>query len=108
PLRGGTPSDDDQVPGGDVEPVGARLGAHDDVLDARAVGPGQVDAGLDGEGEAGLQRLSVAGDDVRVLVAFDADAVAGAVDEVVRSEEHTSELQSRENLVCRLLLEKKN
>src|SRR5690606_24028242 len=26
----------------------------------------------------------------------------------VRSEEHTSELQSRENLVCRLLLEKKN
>src|SRR5690606_39571855 len=27
--------------------------------------------------------------------------------EPVRSEEHTSELQSRENLVCRLLLEKK-
>src|SRR5436309_12604941 len=32
-----------------------------------------------------------------------ADALAGAR----RSEEHTSELQSRENLVCRLLLEKK-
>src|SRR5436309_8250008 len=30
------------------------------------------------------------------------------VDEHLRSEEHTSELQSRENLVCRLLLEKKN
>src|SRR5690606_40441256 len=28
--------------------------------------------------------------------------------EALRSEEHTSELQSRENLVCRLLLEKKN
>src|SRR5690606_41239608 len=28
--------------------------------------------------------------------------------ELERSEEHTSELQSRENLVCRLLLEKKN
>src|SRR5690606_39434001 len=28
-------------------------------------------------------------------------------DRKVRSEEHTSELQSRENLVCRLLLEKK-
>src|SRR5436309_8854920 len=28
-------------------------------------------------------------------------------DDVGRSEEHTSELQSRENLVCRLLLEKK-
>src|SRR5690606_41867677 len=27
--------------------------------------------------------------------------------EIDRSEEHTSELQSRENLVCRLLLEKK-
>src|SRR5207302_11399665 len=27
--------------------------------------------------------------------------------QAVRSEEHTSELQSRENLVCRLLLEKK-
>src|SRR5690606_41768202 len=27
---------------------------------------------------------------------------------VYRSEEHTSELQSREKLVCRLLLEKKN
>src|SRR5690606_41839933 len=28
-------------------------------------------------------------------------------DAALRSEEHTSELQSRENLVCRLLLEKK-
>src|SRR5690606_41985416 len=34
------------------------------------------------------------------------DALAGEVP-VNRSEEHTSELQSRENLVCRLLLEKK-
>src|SRR5690606_39472296 len=33
--------------------------------------------------------------------------LAGGV-EPDRSEEHTSELQSRENLVCRLLLEKKN
>src|SRR5690606_41361959 len=31
----------------------------------------------------------------------------GAGNEPRRSEEHTSELQSRENLVCRLLLEKK-
>src|SRR5690606_40478742 len=29
------------------------------------------------------------------------------IDPLDRSEEHTSELQSRENLVCRLLLEKK-
>src|SRR5690606_40023060 len=33
--------------------------------------------------------------------------VPGLVLPVERSEEHTSELQSRENLVCRLLLEKK-
>src|SRR5690606_40989644 len=33
-------------------------------------------------------------------------AIASA--KAIRSEEHTSELQSRENLVCRLLLEKKN
>src|SRR3989449_11733233 len=31
----------------------------------------------------------------------------GPSDEVIRSEEHTSELQSRLHLVCRLLLEKK-
>src|SRR5690606_40228710 len=31
----------------------------------------------------------------------------GVAQETPRSEEHTSELQSRENLVCRLLLEKK-
>src|SRR5690606_41280884 len=37
-------------------------------------------------------------------VAFDIDADSGLAR---RSEEHTSELQSRENLVCRLLLEKK-
>src|SRR3712207_7426323 len=33
--------------------------------------------------------------------------LAGARDHDVRSEEHTSELQSRQYLVCRLLLEKK-
>src|SRR5690606_39621487 len=33
---------------------------------------------------------------------------AGGAGQPGRSEEHTSELQSRENLVCRRLLEKKN
>src|SRR5690349_23794040 len=33
--------------------------------------------------------------------------VAAGYDDVTRSEEHTSELQSRRDLVCRLLLEKK-
>src|SRR3712207_7631529 len=35
------------------------------------------------------------------------DAAGGPVTTVLRSEEHTSELQSRQYLVCRLLLEKK-
>src|SRR5690606_41909851 len=39
---------------------------------------------------------------LRLVTLFLALVFAG-----VRSEEHTSELQSRENLVCRLLLEKK-
>src|SRR5690606_41404482 len=34
--------------------------------------------------------------------------IAGGLLLFLRSEEHTSELQSRENLVCRLLLEKNN
>src|SRR5690606_41648205 len=38
----------------------------------------------------------------------DARDAHGGGTSVHRSEEHTSELQSRENLVCRLLLEKKN
>src|SRR2546428_10082612 len=35
-------------------------------------------------------------------------AAPTACDVICRSEEHTSELQSRSDLVCRLLLEKKN
>src|SRR5256885_6501239 len=48
------------------------------------------------------QRLQQEVPDARVLV-FGAPAVRG----LGRSEEHTSELQSPCNLVCRLLLEKK-
>src|SRR5438445_3288940 len=45
----------------------------------------------------------------RVVAAADGDDdVLLAVRHVRRSEEHTSELQSRQYLVCRLLLEKKN
>src|SRR5258708_17339196 len=56
--------------------------------------PGEVDAGEVGAREGGI-----------------ADLGTRAVDEVDhagrRSEEHTSELQSPDHLVCRLLLEKK-
>src|SRR5690606_39559603 len=38
---------------------------------------------------------------------FNVKPIVGCEFYMVRSEEHTSELQSRENLVCRLLLEKK-
>src|SRR5690606_41118642 len=41
---------------------------------------------------------------VTIIIRVTGERSAGAID---RSEEHTSELQSRENLVCRLLLEKK-
>src|SRR3712207_7639770 len=43
--------------------------------------------------------------DERVLAALRGERAAGHRDD--RSEEHTSELQSRQYLVCRLLLEKK-
>src|SRR3712207_8281137 len=53
-----------------------------------------------------LEGVAVAGDDHHVD-ALRAGALGERGDHVVRSEEHTSELQSRQYLVCRLLLEKK-
>src|SRR5690606_41207542 len=52
-----------------------------------------------------MRRLPAFRGQVDILGADETDARDG--DLAVRSEEHTSELQSRENLVCRLLLEKK-
>src|SRR5207302_9119947 len=43
----------------------------------------------------------------RVRWRFQPPGVRALIDGYLRSEEHTSELQSREKLVCRLLLEKK-
>src|SRR5690242_21436576 len=45
---------------------------------------------------------------VRIRLTHDIKPFADSPDNVGRSEEHTSELQSHVNLVCRLLLEKKN
>src|SRR3712207_7774244 len=42
-----------------------------------------------------------------VVVAAEMIAVNSGLGYLIRSEEHTSELQSRQYLVCRLLLEKK-
>src|SRR5690606_41525817 len=48
------------------------------------------------------------GGEIQFSQAFGRDRRAVIGEKHVISEEHTSELQSRENLVCRLLLEKKN
>src|SRR5690606_42156845 len=50
----------------------------------------------------GTLDVGITGRDLLLDSGAQADEVRG-----LRSEEHTSELQSRENLVCRLLLEKK-
>src|SRR5690606_41592695 len=57
-------------------------------------------------GVGALLVLLAAAHDLTIWIGQCAFAV-GAVLLWIRSEEHTSELQSRENLVCRLLLEKK-
>src|SRR5690349_23444601 len=67
------------------------------VVDAH--GPGAVFAVRDPALEVGVGH--------RVVLGPDGAVVAGRVGGD-RSEEHTSELQSRRDLVCRLLLEKKN
>src|SRR5690606_39763650 len=45
-------------------------------------------------------------DYIKVVQGYRKENITGYSDVIKRSEEHTSELQSRENLVCRLLLEK--
>src|SRR5690606_41381375 len=71
------------------------------VLPAQA---GRVRHGRPGPDRCGGDLRAVA-DAVRAERDRSTSPQSGAVDR--RSEEHTSELQSRENLVCRLLLEKK-
>src|SRR3712207_8057404 len=66
-----------------------------------------------GRGAARVDRRSGSGDDGRASddgrdVAYRSpQLLAGEEIRPLRSEEHTSELQSRQYLVCRLLLEKK-
>ena len=59
---------------------------------------------------AHFAKLGANGKVIQVLTLDNKDMLNadGVEDESVRSEEHTSELQSRLHLVCRLLLEKKN
>src|SRR2546429_6199707 len=56
---------------------------------------------------AGNQQIAQ-GQGVHLCALEEVDGLFGAADNrLIRSEEHTSELQSRLHLVCRLLLEKK-
>src|SRR2546427_1925548 len=50
---------------------------------------------------------AIGGQLLRIGLHADGRHVAARADHQTRSEEHTSELQSQSNLVCRLLLEKK-
>src|SRR5256886_3190209 len=55
---------------------------------------------------ARLEELAAEGEQVALVLA--GQRLSGMTgSELLRSEEHTSELQSQSNLVCRLLLEKK-
>src|SRR5690606_40929248 len=78
-------------------------------LDARALGGERADSESFGDEGAEEPGAVVA---IAAELEHDAPAVDANLRDVrmaaePRSEEHTSELQSRENLVCRLLLEKK-
>src|SRR5258708_16859677 len=69
-------------------------------------------AHLEREADEARELLGVLPDELRgdreeVVDLRGAKELSGGVHEVGRSEEHTSELQSPDHLVCRLLLEKK-
>src|SRR3989441_8415556 len=80
--------------------------SEDGVLYMEPAPAGLVVRRLHPQHHASLDSRVVARRELRPLVACEPDAVAD-VAAVVRSEEHTSELQSLAYLVCRLLLEKK-
>src|SRR3712207_8802753 len=77
--------------------------------DAHQVGAAQRDRRQGAGGVAGVDAglLDVLHDPAEVQLGPVEEGVDVDLDRV-RSEEHTSELQSRQYLVCRLLLEKKN
>src|SRR5437660_3067597 len=81
-----------------------RSDVRDSVAPAIGLDPDQVKVNVTLMGGGFGRRLE---HDYAVEAALVSKAVNAPV-KVVRSEEHTSELQSRGHLVCRLLLEKKN
>ena len=69
--------------------------------------PEHVDVRTVGSGNIGMTNVARAAGGKAAGKTFLLDVGKGLVIMAVRSEEHTSELQSRQYLVCRLLLEKK-
>src|SRR2546422_3716147 len=118
PLIGETKGDDGHA---DV-----RMRTYEALIATRALGEGDSDPTLWGpRGESVPDRVALLGLDIKMFYAGPKEAVMhgiyrqnfGFTDIIIgrkhadapydRSEEHTSELQSRLHLVCRLLLEKK-
>src|SRR5688500_19290818 len=66
----------------------------------------ETDPGQGGQGQRGYPRRR--GDGDTAVLRVRGDIAMADLAQPLRSEEHTSELQSPCNLVCRLLLEKKN
>src|SRR5437867_8775850 len=83
-----------------------RSAGEEDAAPARRAHVVDVVAGDDGVAEGALDRPLR--DMVDVQVAEGDGAPEASTAGIKRSEEHTSELQSPYDLVCRLLLEKKN
>src|SRR5690606_40248121 len=71
------------------------------------INPWKEAAAVVNKGAGPDERVVWAGGGDNWFLDFYVDGWVDRAEAVERSEEHTSELQSRENLVCRLLLEKK-
>src|SRR5690606_41651103 len=70
--------------------------------------PSLLTEALDRADKSAQWSLQTMGAQPAIVVVMADQTQLTATFEIKRSEEHTSELQSRENLVCRLLLEKTN
>src|SRR3712207_6853875 len=68
---------------------------------------GTLEGYITAAGKIAMQRGAKVSHTDSIEGALNALRAAAGADLVMRSEEHTSELQSRQYLVCRLLLEKK-
>src|SRR5258707_128713 len=89
-----------------LEQLNAKIAQLNDLLSLEKLGKLNLDDQLS-QVRAGLASAEAERDRVKGLYEGLAGAGEAFVEALDRSEEHTSELQSRQYLVCRLLLEKK-